>query len=133
MEKLKPQLKGYITITNPKTGKVLFAGENTIAGDALEITARSLSNLNGAPSIDLITAIGQGFSAAKFISTATYDSQDNSMNFQALFMEADFDGTVTETKLSSSLLGLDFATKIGLSIIKGNTSMLSIAWKIIMT
>jgi len=133
MDILKPQIKGYVVITDLKSGKVLFEGSNTTTGDALEITARSLSNLNSAPAIDLIRAIGSGFSVDKAIATATYNSGENSMNFSAIFLEADFDGTVTEARLASSVLGLDFAIKTGLSVLKGAASQLSIAWKITLT
>lgn len=138
MDEIKPKIKGYIIITNIETKEILLQENNTLSVTALEVLLKSLTNLNQSPSVDIIRGIGTNtdttaFSIDKTIATAVYSSGDNSLNFEAIFDNGDFNGNLTEARLRSSILDLDFSYKTGLNILKDNLNQLSIAWKIILT
>lgn len=123
-------IRGQITIKEIKTGEVLFNESNQITPDALFILLKSLSTVEGNHGINAMSVVVGAAQYNKNITSAEVDMFDNSITFQAILLEEDFDGYINELYLTSITARRNFATKTGLNILKDNNTRLAVNWKI---
>lgn len=130
-DKVGIKIKGHVKVF--KENKRIFSRHNEITTDSLQIIMRCLSSVPLNPSIDLITVGGDFDPVDLEIFDSVYDMADNSITFIANAFEGSFNGTITNMQLRSSLLGLNFAERDDVSIIKDDAERLKIQWTIRIT
>jgi hypothetical protein len=127
-DQAKIKIKGEVTIS--RNGEVIFCKHNTISGQALEIILRSLASVPVAVSVDQVVFGGDFGSVTKSIVDTEVNNLLSSITFITQALEEDFEGNITNLKLKSGLMDVDFATKGGISIDKDNATRIEVRWKI---
>jgi hypothetical protein len=131
-DNIKMGLKGRITITDQKN-VALFDDNNQIEPSALEIITRCLTQRDFSKSINKIKAYGDFGESEANISHTEYLPGESAILLRAVFLETDFNGTVTDLELRCSALDLIFASKHDLNITKDGSARVQVDWKIFVT
>lgn len=129
---IKPKFKGEVKIwTEDRYGNItiLYEDHNTIVANAENVIRRCISG--DAYPIDNIAA----YKAAVLLATKEVTTDDRTListdafEFTTIFTFDDFDDTLDELRLVSSLAG-NFSEVTGLSIEKTSLEQLGVTWKI---
>lgn len=131
-DNLKPQIHGHLKVEILENGKrtILYDDHNDIQAAVAETVIRNCISGYSTP-LDYIAAYKAGGLLASKTLTEDYRTftSTDAFTFLVLFDFEDFNDTLDEVRLGSSIEGV-FSKVESLSIEKTNLQQLSISWKI---
>lgn len=129
---LSSNRSGLVRIYKGKRGdlKLVKTSHNDILPDSNLILAKLMVNEVSAKIDNIVANDNVSELAIAIITTKTLIPEDPSVEYQALFNEASFNGTLTKLYLRASDADLTFSEVLGLNVSKNDTEQLLVTWTI---